>query len=224
MQVDEGFPTATRRIRRKRFRHETGLRPALECLEARALLASVIANVASFASAPNLATIQLGDTIHLMSSRSDHGPASGTGGPGPNVAPTITAEHVDLTYLRHNKKGKPIGKPVVSFVFDYSLSTPMNSATADDAENYQVYWSSTKKIKKKTTTLLHPVGFTTTFDASTNSVTLTTEVTQKTFAQGGMIKIIAAPPNGLKGAAGVFLAKPIQFTVLAKASGIVPES
>ncbi len=58
-----------------------------------------------------------------------------------------------LTFLKHNKKGKPIGKPVVSFVFQFS--TAMDMGTAGDADNYQVDSTSTKKVKKHRVTVLH---------------------------------------------------------------------
>ena len=62
-----------------------------------------------------------------------------------------------LDLLKRNKKGKPVGKPVVSFVFQFSAA--MDPATAGDANNYQVDWTSTKKVKKKTLTFPPPDQF-----------------------------------------------------------------
>jgi plastocyanin len=136
------------------------------------------------------------------------------------TAPTVTGEHVALTFLKHNKRGKPIGQPVVSFVFDYS--TAMNPGTAGNEGNYQVAWASTKRVKRQTVTVLHPVRVTPTFDASSNSVTLLTSAMPKTFSKGGVITINAAPPSGVSSAAGAFLAAPTRFNVFARASGLAP--
>jgi hypothetical protein len=135
-------------------------------------------------------------------------------------APTITGEHVVLTFLKHNRKGKPIGNPVISFEFDYNTSTPMNPATASNAGNYQVDWTSTKRVKTKRVTVLHPVRVSATFNPSRNSVALSTAATPRTFPKGGVITIIAAPPSGVSSSAGVFLAGPTSFVIAAKASGI----
>src|SRR5204862_6888884 len=121
--------------------------------------------------------------------------------PTPTPPPTITGEQVVLTFLKHNKKGKPIGKPVVSFEFQFS--TAMNLGTTGNANNYQVAWTSTKKVKKKTVKVLHPLGVqSATYDSSRNSVTLVTAATGKTFAKGGQITILAAAPSGVSSAAG----------------------
>ena len=57
-----------------------------------------------------------------------------------------------------NKKHKPVGKPILTG-FELQFSSAMNAATAGNAGNYQVDWRSTKRVKKKLTTLLHPVPF-----------------------------------------------------------------
>jgi hypothetical protein len=49
---------------------------------------------------------------------------------------------------------------------------------------------------------------------------LTTPATKKRFAKGGQITVIAAAPNGVSSASGVFLVSPTVFTILPKASGI----
>jgi hypothetical protein len=136
------------------------------------------------------------------------------------VVPMITGEQIDLTYLKYNNKGKPVGNPELRFVFDFSISTPMNSNTAGDAGNYQIDWSSTKMVKHKVVKTLHSIGFAARFNAAKNSVTLFTIATPKTFANGGQLTIIAAPPHGVSSAAGVFLAASAQFTILPKATGI----
>jgi hypothetical protein len=135
----------------------------------------------------------------------------------PAVTPTIIAEHINLAYLRHNKKGKGIGKPVVDFVVDYSAV--MNPGTADNANNYHVDWYSTKKVKKKVQTGLHTVNvLSATSDASNTVVTLATSAIQKTFAKGGQITI-----SGVTSQAGVLLsASDAVSTIQANAKGITP--
>jgi hypothetical protein len=140
------------------------------------------------------------------------------------LVPTITSEQINLTYLRHNKKGKPIGKATVSFVFNFSKDTPMNQGTAGYTGNYTIDWTSAQKVKGKVVTVLHPIACEAIFNASSNSVTLRTIATQKNFANGGQITIVAAGSQGVDSAAGVLLANPTKFTILAKAGGIVPTS
>jgi hypothetical protein len=120
---------------------------------------------------------------------------------------------------KHNKKGKPIGKPAVGFVFQFS--TAMNPGTTGNPNNYQVDWTSTKRVKKKLVTVLHPVAVTSaTYDPTSHSVTVATSARQTTFAKRGQITIVAAPPAGVRSAARAFLSGPTVFTILAKASGI----
>ena len=133
--------------------------------------------------------------------------------------PTITGEQVILTYHKHNKRGKPIGEPVVSFVFQFS--TAMNLGTAGNANNYQVDWVSTKRVKKKVVQQLHPVTVqSATYRSSDNSFTLTTAASKKRFAKGGQVTVISVAPNGVSSASGVFLAAPTVFTILPKATRI----
>ena len=83
-------------------------------------------------------------------------PTSPTSTPTPPPTPKIIAEQISAVYLKHNKKGKPIGKPVEEIVLTFS--TAMNPGTIDNAGNYQVAWASTKKVKKKVQTVLHPMA------------------------------------------------------------------
>ncbi|MFI5456840.1 MAG: hypothetical protein ACHRXM_15455 [Isosphaerales bacterium] len=135
-------------------------------------------------------------------------------------APTIRLEEV-LTARKTNKKGKPVGKPVlVGFALDYS--TAMDPSTAGLGANYQVDRAVTKRVKKKRMTVLRPVNFSAAYNQSTNSVTLTIKGKQP-FAKGGQIKVIASPPNGVSSQAGVLLdTSDTVFTILAKAKAITP--
>jgi hypothetical protein len=126
------------------------------------------------------------------------------------------AEQIDLVYLKHNKKGKPIGKPVVDIVFQFS--TAMNPGTAGSTSNYQVAWISTKKVRKKLVQVVHPVSvLSVTPNSSDTAFTVATNATQKTFAKGGQVTVSGA---GVSSAAGVFLGGNPTFTISAKAGGI----
>lgn len=136
-------------------------------------------------------------------------------------APTIIGEQVALIYLKHDKQGKPIGTPVVSFVFTFS--TAMDKASVTKTNNYQVDWVSTESVKKKVQTVLHPVAIQSAmYTASTNSVTLVTSVTNTTFAKGGQLTVIGSPPGGVHSAAGAFLGGTTVFTISPNASRLVP--
>ncbi len=137
----------------------------------------------------------------------------------PPTPPTIIGERVVLTYLHYNAKGRPKGKPVVSIVFDFS--TAMNAGTADNPNNYQVDWFTTKKGKR----VLHPIGIlSATPGASRTTITLATSATPKTFAKGGQITVISAPPNGVSSATGVPLAAgDATFTLSPRATSIAPD-
>ena len=139
--------------------------------------------------------------------------------PPPN--PTIVGERVVPISLKHNKQGKPIGTPVLSFVFQFS--TAMNQSSVSNSNNYQLDWVSTKKVKKKVQSVLHPVAIkSATYNASTNSITLATSATSKTFAKGGQLTLIGSPPGGVESAAGAFLSGTTVFMISPKGSRLVP--
>ncbi len=67
--------------------------------------------------------------------------------------------------------------------FELEFSSAMNAATAGNASNYQLGWTSTKKVKKKVVTILHPVAFRVQYSDSNDSVSLLLSGKQA-FAQG----------------------------------------
>ena len=140
--------------------------------------------------------------------------------PPPPSPPTITGEQV-VMLRKTNKKGKPVGKAVLQgFTLDFS--TTMNSTTAGYSANYVVAAASTRRGKKKGGTTLNRVALTASYNAATNSVTLTLAGKQ-TFAKGGEITVVYSPPDGVSSASGVALdPDDAAFTIQPGAKGITP--
>ncbi len=135
-------------------------------------------------------------------------------------APTITGEVVVVSQKR-NKKGKPVGKPLLQG-FTLKYSTAMNAATAGSSANYVVDSTTTKRVKKKKITSLNPVAFTAAYNTATNSVTLTL-TGKEAFATGGQIKVNYSAPGGVSSATGVDLnANDATFTIQPKGTAIAP--
>ncbi len=152
------------------------------------------------------------------------GNGSGSNAPGNSTAntqvPTIIGEQVVL-FRKKNKKGKAVGKPVVE---GYKLiySTAMDGATAGLSSNYELTATSTKHSKKKTIAAPTPVGLSAGYDPSTNTVTLMLQGKQ-TFAKGGQLTVIYAPPTGVSSASEVPLASSdATFTIQPKGTAITP--
>ncbi len=155
-----------------------------------------------------------GGGLHSMSSNSIQ---VATNGPriNPASAPTITGEMVVMSQKK-NKKGKPVGKPVLQgFTLDFS--TAMNAATAGSAANYRMTATSTKHAKKKTIPPPTPVAFTAAYNAATNSVMLTLAGKQA-FAKGGQITVSY---SAVTSASGDSLdSSDATFTIQPKGTGI----
>jgi streptogramin lyase len=134
--------------------------------------------------------------------------------------PTIIGEQV-VMMRKKNRKGKPVGKPVLAgFTLDYS--TAMNPMTAGLAANYQVDSATTKRVHKKTSTTFKQVALNAAYDPSHNSATLYIQG-KHTFAQGGRIKVIYSPPSGVSSEGGVPLdASDTEFTILLNGTRIMP--
>jgi streptogramin lyase len=156
--------------------------------------------------------------VTLQSGGGGGGPEGGGGG-GTSKAPipTIVAERIGQVRLRHNKKHKPIGKPVVEVMLTFS--TAMNRATVDNASNYRVAWASTKRVKRKVQASLHSITvLSATADPSDTVVTLVTSAPKKKFARGGQVSIVS--PGSIKSAAGASLGGPTVFLIGPGAAGI----
>ena len=117
------------------------------------------------------------------------------------TTPLIIIGEQPLFHRKTNKKGKPIGKPVLSgFVFDFSQ--PLNPSSAANSANYQVDTITTKRVKKQTRHILHPItSFSVAYSAANDSVTLTFAGKQ-TFRTGGQITVVGGSPSGVTGSLG----------------------
>ncbi len=142
--------------------------------------------------------------------------------PPPPVPPVIIAEQA-VFQRKTNKKGKPVGKAVLTG-FDLTFSAPLTTASATNAVNFQLATITTKKVKNKLTTILHPITkFTVSYVAATDSVDLTL-VGKQTFPTGGQLTIVNRPPGGVEGATGASLGGKTVFAVSKKGSTITPSS
>jgi RHS repeat-associated protein len=149
------------------------------------------------------------------------GSAQATTTVSPPVPPVITGEQAIFT-RKTNKKGKPTGKAVLTG-FDLTFSAPLNAASATNAANYHVDSITTKKVKKKVKTILHPITkFTVSYSAATDSVDLTLIGTQ-TFPTGGQLTVDSSPSGGVTGASGAPLGGTTVFSISKKGNSITPK-
>jgi hypothetical protein len=123
----------------------------------------------------------------------------------------ITGEQ-PLFHRITNKKGKAIGKPVLTgFLFDFSAA--LNPLSATNTANYQVDTMTIKRVKNHTRRIPHPItGFSLAYNAASDSVALTFTGKQ-TFPAGGQITVLGGLQAGVTGAAGAALAESTEFTI-----------
>jgi hypothetical protein len=106
------------------------------------------------------------------------------------VPPPPTVVNDGVVTARHEKKGKPVGKPVFKGFF-VQFSEPMNPTTTGLGSSYRVYSKTVKKVKKSTRTILKPVAFSVSYDQATGEAMIDLSST-KPFAKGGEIVISGA--------------------------------
>ena len=116
-----------------------------------------------------------------------------------------------------NRKGKPTGKAVLTgFTLDFGVA--LNAAAADTAANYQLDTVTTKKVKKKIETTLHPVAnFAVSYIAASDAVQLTFG-SKHAFPMGGRITVLP----GLTTALGARLAGPAVFMIAKGGKSVLP--
>ena len=124
--------------------------------------------------------------------------------PAPPPPPQIQGATV-VTYQKTNKKGKPIGKPVLTG-YQFTFNIAMNSSTTG-LNNYQVQTYAlvtVKKGKKKTKVLqLQNIGFS--LKSISNNTVQVLLVGKQAFKYGGQLALVATPPTGISSAAGALL-------------------
>jgi hypothetical protein len=138
--------------------------------------------------------------------------------------PTIIGESVVVSQ-KTNKKGKKVGKPVVTG-YTITFSTAMNQTSLASATNYEIdvlksIKTVTTKVGKRKIKTKVPVyaraGFTIpAASLMSNSVTLVLAGKQ-TFPKGGRIQVFA---GGVDNSSGVALAQTVIRTISPKGTGI----
>jgi parallel beta-helix repeat protein len=135
--------------------------------------------------------------------------------PTPSTPAMVRSAQPDFQ-RKLNKKGKPVGKAVLSgftFVFD----TPLDPATATSAANYRVA-TFPAKAKKKGAQAPRPItNFTVSYNAGSDAVTINL-VTTQTFTSGGQITIL----SGVTSASGGALRGTSVFTIGKGGRSIAP--
>src|SRR5262249_34829513 len=124
---------------------------------------------------------------------------------------------------KHNKKGRPIGKPVAEVKL--SFSAPMNTGTIDNASNYVVSWESFKKVRARirvagrfrTVRSMFPVFHAVPIqfqpsDSSETVVALVTTAPIQKFAKGGQVQVVVSP-SSIRSAANVPLGGPTTISI-----------
>jgi hypothetical protein len=161
-----------------------------------------------------------GDSTYTSSSASGALAVNATT-PPPQNPPVIIGEQ-PLFRRKINKKGKPVGRPVLSgFVFNFS--EPLDPASASNGGNYQIDTITTKRVKKQTRRILHPItSFAVAYTAANDSVTLTFAGKQ-TFKTGGQINVVGGPPSGVTGVSGAALAGSRVFRISPRGQSVVAQ-
>jgi hypothetical protein len=114
-----------------------------------------------------------------------------------------------------NKKGKSVGKPVLTG-YTFTFSTALDPATATNPANYLVDTVTTKKVKKKVQPILHLItNLTVSYSANTVTIAFAGKVNFKT---GGQITVL----NGVTSASGGPLGGTTVFTISRGGGGITP--
>lgn len=138
------------------------------------------------------------------------------------VVPLVTSETV-LDAPTKSKKGKHSGKPVISG-FTLTFDTPLDAASASNAASYEVDYTITRRVKRKTVTRLNPVPITAAYNPATNSVVLKIQGNQP-FTKGGEITVISTPSTGVQSQGGAPLSPgDTTFLILPKAAGVQPQT
>jgi hypothetical protein len=117
-----------------------------------------------------------------------------------------------------NKKGKPVGKAVLTG-FSFNIHDAFDASGAANPVNYQIDSVSTKKVKRKTELVLHPITrFSVDYSAASSDVTIVFRG-KETFPTGGRITVL----SGVTGDSGAALIGTTVFTVSKGGKRIEPD-
>ena len=156
-----------------------------------------------------------GDAWSFTDPTGNYRSASGTVHDVINQPPPVIIGEQSLFLRKTNKKGRPVGKPVLAG-FEFEFSSPLNPASATNPANYQVDSVTNKRVKKKVERILQPI---TSFKVSYSNDAVTIVLARReTFKTGGQITIL----NSLAGASGTALAGTTVFTISKGGKGITP--
>jgi len=88
--------------------------------------------------------------------------------------------------------------------YTIDFSTKLNASSAGNAGNYQLDSVHTKRLKRGVEQVLNPIGFTVSYDAASESVSVMLAGKQ-TFRAGGQITVLGGSSSGVSGVSGGFL-------------------
>jgi hypothetical protein len=134
----------------------------------------------------------------------------------PAPAPTIIGEQA-IFRRRINKRGKPVGKAVLAG-FTLEFSRPM-SASAGNPDSYQLETVRARTHGKSDVAQTSGVGISVSYDAASDTVTVSTAGMQS-FPKGGILRVSTA----VAGADGASLAGSSTFAIAVGGKTIIPAS
>jgi predicted outer membrane repeat protein len=138
--------------------------------------------------------------------------------PTPKPTPELILGVEPVFRRKTNRKGKPVGKPVVTgFLLDFSA--PLDPAAASNPANYQIDLVTTKKVRKTVKRFLHPLpNFAVSYTPSELAADLNLGSAQ-TFPTGGRITVLAGVTSG----SGTVLEGTTEFTISKGGKSVEPE-
>jgi hypothetical protein len=138
--------------------------------------------------------------------------------PRPTQTPVVIVGEEALFKRKTNKKGKPAGKAVLTG-FSFRFRNALDASSAANPANYQIDSDSTKKVKRKTELVLHPItSFTVTYSAASSEVKIVF-TGKETFPGGGQITV----SSGVTGDSGAVLLGTTVFKISKGGKRIEPE-
>ena len=117
----------------------------------------------------------------------------------PLVTPPQIVSASVISTQKLNKQKKPVG-PKLFQGFAFKFDAAMNAAAVNNAGHYQVDIKVQKRQGRKKVTVLQPISFSLSFDATSNTLLLKPSGGQKKFTLGGQITLVAAGLTSSTGA------------------------